>query len=297
VKESKKCKMVVEGDQYTLLILECFPDDVGRYECVAINQAGEARCEAEVTITGAAAAGAGAGAGTGTGATAKSSSSTASASATSTESKDKATAPAILEKMKAIMVNEGQSATFRCLINALPAPQVQWFKDDKQMKPSKYFVMTSTGQEHKLHITEAFPEDEGMYKLIATNSAGKLTLSAPLKVLKIPRKGGRKKKRVPEDEDTAPTVSPLEAVTVVEGSSATFTCNITKGSPPPTVQWYREGALIPQSRDFIMSVEGGTAKLTINMTYPEDTGKFTCRVTNPAGQVESSASLTVKSKK
>ena len=62
---------------------------------------------------------------------------------------------------------------------------MEWFKDDTKIKPSKYFIMTSQGQEHKLHITEAFPEDEGMYKIIATNSAGKLTLSAPLKVLSM----------------------------------------------------------------------------------------------------------------
>jgi len=268
VKENKKYKMVVEGDQYTLIILECSPADVARYECVAINQAGEARCEGDVTIAGGA-----------------SSTSTASASASSAEVKGAATAPTIIEKMKALIVNEGQSATFSCLINAQPAPQVQWFKDDKKIKPSKYFQMTSEGQEQKLHITEAFPEDEGMYKLIATNSAGKLTLSAPLKVL------------IPEDEDTSPEVTPLQAVTVIEGQPATFTCHVNKGSPPPTVQWYREGALIPQSRDFNMTVDSGKATLTINMTYPEDTGKFTCRVTNPAGQVETSAPLTVKSKK
>lgn len=39
-----------EDNLYTLLILEATPQDNGRYECVAINGAGEARCDAECVV-------------------------------------------------------------------------------------------------------------------------------------------------------------------------------------------------------------------------------------------------------
>lgn len=45
-----------------------------------------------------------------------------------------------------------------------------------------------------------------------------------------------------------------------------------------------------------MSFDGKTATLLITSTYEEDTGRFSCRATNPAGQVETSAMLTVKRK-
>lgn len=42
--------------------------------------------------------------------------------------------------------------------------------------------------------------------------------------------------------------------------------------------------------------EGDNAVLLIGNTYEEDSGTFTCRATNAAGQAEVSAKLVVKSK-
>jgi len=42
--------------------------------------------------------------------------------------------------------------------------------------------------------------------------------------------------------------------------------------------------------------EGANVVLLIATTYEEDSGTFTCRATNSAGQVERSAQLIVKSK-
>lgn len=43
--------------------------------------------------------------------------------------------------------------------------------------------MLKEGDTYILRISEAFPEDEGVYKCIATNPGGKVLLSANLKVL------------------------------------------------------------------------------------------------------------------
>lgn len=57
------------------------------------------------------------------------------------------------------------------------------------IKPSKYFQMQKEGDFCTLRISEAFPEDEGIYKCIAKNPAGEITTSANLRVL------GKTKKR------------------------------------------------------------------------------------------------------
>lgn len=45
-----------------------------------------------------------------------------------------------------------------------------------------------------------------------------------------------------------------------------------------------------------MVTEGNSVSLVIVNTYEEDSGVFTCRITNSVGQVETSAKLIVKSK-
>lgn len=44
-------KLLLEGDLYTFLILECSQQDEGHYECVASNGVGEARCGAQLVVS------------------------------------------------------------------------------------------------------------------------------------------------------------------------------------------------------------------------------------------------------
>ena len=47
---SVSCKMLNEGNQYTLLLLETSERDIALYQCVARNQFGECRCEAQLNL-------------------------------------------------------------------------------------------------------------------------------------------------------------------------------------------------------------------------------------------------------
>lgn len=212
-------KTLEEDEIYTLLIIEVVPDDSGKYECVAINNAGEARCDAECTVT------------------APSSTSKPSKPTTPTTEQS----PKLLEPLKDQTIREGQSAAFRCKISAKPVPTVQWHKGDKIIKPSKYFQMLKEGDYYTLKITEAFPEDEGVYKCVTKNPAGATETSANLKVL------------APDTQDVPPSLSPMKDVTVMEGSPAQFKTMIS-GKSKPTIQWFREGYVIPESPDFQVNI-------------------------------------------
>lgn len=86
-----------EDNQYTLLIIETVTDDGGNYECVAINNNGEARCEAPLVVQ-----------------------------PLELNNKPKSTisgkeqAPTITQPMSGQVIHEGQPATFSCKIAGQP---------------------------------------------------------------------------------------------------------------------------------------------------------------------------------
>jgi hypothetical protein len=53
----------------------------------------------------------------------------------------------------------------------------------------------------------------------------------------------------PDSGDVPPSLTNLEDVNVVEGSPVQFR-TLVSGTPLPTIQWMREGQIIPPSSDF-----------------------------------------------
>lgn len=90
---------------YTLLIIEAFPEDTGKYECVAINSAGEARCDAQLLVQ-----------------------QPSPATPSKTQPSKPATpgteqAPSVVEPLKGQVIREGQAVAFRCKISGRPGEQ------------------------------------------------------------------------------------------------------------------------------------------------------------------------------
>lgn len=211
-----KYKIVEEDNTYTLLIIETYQDDAGVYECVAVNNSGEARCNAECFI-----------------ASSKAPQKKPQQTAPGTEK-----APTLSEPLKDQTIKEGASVVFKTRVIGKPNPTAQWFKGPNIIKPSKFFQMSRDGEYYTLRISEAFPEDEGVYKCELANNLGKVTTSANLRVA------------APESQEALPTLSTMKDITVEEGSPAQFKTTITGKTKPTNVQWFRDGALIPESPDF-----------------------------------------------
>lgn len=222
-------KTLEEDEVYTLLIIEVVQEDSGKYECVAINNAGEARCEAECVVQAA-----------------SKPTKPESQSSPGTEK-----APTILEPLKDQTIREGQSVAFRCVISGKPMPQIKWQKGDKVIKPSKYFQMIKDGDVCTLRISEAFPEDEGVYKCVATSPVGTISTQANLKVL------------APDSQDILSKLTPMKDVIVPEGSPAQFKTSVTAGKPKPSIQWLRDGFLIPESPDFQVIIKNILVLITL----------------------------------
>ncbi|XP_055645258.1 titin-like, partial [Toxorhynchites rutilus septentrionalis] len=213
-----KYKILEEDNNYTLLIIEAYFEDSGKYECVAINSAGEARCDATCNVD---------------------TPHTPIIEKPATPGTERP--PTLVEPLKDRTVPEGQSVEFRTRVTGKPSPNAQWFKGDKQIKPSKYFQMTKDRDCFTLIVTEAFPEDEGEYLCIVSNAGGEVHTTASLKVV------------TPGMQDTAPKLTEMKDCVVDEGAPAQFKTQIVGKPNKVTVQWLREGLLIPESPDFQVS--------------------------------------------
>lgn len=62
-------------------------------------------------------------------------------------------------------------------------PTVKWFVHNKEIESDKFVVITTDNDGvSRLTISEAFPEDSGVYRCEATNSSGTASTSGELMV-------------------------------------------------------------------------------------------------------------------
>ena len=87
--------MLEDDGLYTLLIIEADSSDNGTYECVAINSAGEARCESTCYIE------------------------TPHSPTKMTESMKTGDAPKVFSPLRDAKIEEGQSVIFKCRIGGV----------------------------------------------------------------------------------------------------------------------------------------------------------------------------------
>lgn len=81
---------------------------------------------------------------------------------------------------------------------------------------------------------------------------------------------------------------------LVAGQRATVTCSIYEGDPPLTFVWLKDANVISKGSQNVETSEGaGYSTLTISPLSLQNSGNYTCVVSNAAGSDSTSSSLTV----
>ena len=76
-------------------------------------------------------------------------------------------------------------------------------------------------------------------------------------------------------------------------SRFTFQCRLQSDTAEPKIEWFKDNMPLA-SPDYQTSYHDGTATLTIEETFSEDTAKYTCKATTESSTIETSAVLTVR---
>ncbi|GFS49289.1 obscurin [Trichonephila inaurata madagascariensis] len=88
--------------------------------------------------------------------------------------------PRFAKTLRGVTCTLGETAVLECETDGSPEPSVTWLRDNQKIVKSKRLVTSSAGQKHSLTIKDACADDGGLYTVVATNSKGSASCSAPL---------------------------------------------------------------------------------------------------------------------
>lgn len=89
------------------------------------------------------------------------------------------TLPIFTQQLKDLRCCDGDSVRLECHVEGKPEPQIVWQKDGKQLnETSDDFITSYDSERSTLTIKRVYPEDEGEYVCIASNSIGETISSA-----------------------------------------------------------------------------------------------------------------------
>ncbi|XP_019717485.1 receptor-type tyrosine-protein phosphatase delta-like isoform X17 [Hippocampus comes] len=178
---------------------------------------------------------------------------------------------------------QGGVASFVCQAAGEPQPKIVWNKKGKKVSNQRFEVIEfDDGSGSVLRIQPLrTPRDEAIYECHASNSAGELTASTRLSVLR-------------EDQLPSgfPTIDMGPQLKVVERSrTATMLC-AASGNPDPEISWFKDFLPVNTSnnngriKQLRSESFGGTpirGALQIEMSEESDQGKYECVATNSDG--------------
>ncbi|XP_054077069.1 hemicentin-2 isoform X2 [Rissa tridactyla] len=169
-----------------------------------------------------------------------------------------------------------QPTVLYCDTNALPPPQLTWYKDGEPLSPSPGVLVLLGGR--VLQLPAVREEDAGRYTCEAANAAGQDRLHYQLEVLTAPAICGG-------TEDLAE-----EVIATINGTIH-FKCEAS-GHPVPTVSWLWNNipVVVSPQHQFL---EGGMV-LQVAAVEAGDAGSYTCIAENPVGSAEKHFALIVQ---
>ncbi|KAK4820389.1 hypothetical protein QYF61_025563 [Mycteria americana] len=160
-----------------------------------------------------------------------------------------------------VTVVKGSSASMKCLTDGTPAPTMSWFKNGHPLSLGTH--LTSSNEGMVLHFVKAAIGDTGKYTCVASNEAGDTSKHFSLEVLEPPYING-------SDQP--------EELSVIVNNPLELLC-ISSGIPVPKISWMKDGRPLLQNDNVHVLRE----VLRITSAQVEDTGRYTCLASSPAG--------------
>lgn len=192
--------------------------------------------------------------------------------------------PNILEKLSSeTIVDEKEDIELSVKADAYPPPTVKWFKDGKEISTSDPRVkLKIDGNNYVLKIHGANRDDSALYTVELKNEQGTIRDESRVHVRCAPK-----------------FRESLRDITCNENDTEIQMSVELDGYPKPKAKWYLGDIEVTETK--YRFVEEGDENISIFKCFikeatVETRGKYTCKVTNELGTVESSSNVTVNCK-
>lgn len=183
---------------------------------------------------------------------------------------------------KETTIHQGGELHLECRAEGVPAPLHSWVLPDRSVLTS---ATSSRGRitidtNATLHISAILPSDRGLYRCVASNSAGAASASVHIYMSSLPPV-----MQLPREEHLL--LSP--------GMPVYAHCS-ARGAPPPTLRWrIPNGTLVRPSQflhDNLFVLPNGT--LHIRKVGPKDFGNYECTASNAVGADKRTVSVKIE---
>uniref|UniRef100_A0A8C9TJ71 Ig-like domain-containing protein n=1 Tax=Scleropages formosus TaxID=113540 RepID=A0A8C9TJ71_SCLFO len=252
VRESEKCKIFSHHLTTSMELLNLTKADTGEYTCKATNQHGSDSCSAFLNVS--------------------------------------VFPPVFTTKPEPMTLYVGKQASIQCVVTGSTPLSVVWQKDNVSISSGENYRASVDKNRYTLEIVKLQVADQGTYICKASNIVGTDMCCTELSVIDKP---SFVKTLTPM---TVAVGNPLrlecQSLTVVEGQSAKFTCDVD-GIPTPTVTWIQEGEIIVSSQRHHVITTQYKSTFEIFSVQLSDEGSYTLVVENSGGKQEVQFSLTI----
>ncbi|XP_042341322.1 basement membrane-specific heparan sulfate proteoglycan core protein-like [Plectropomus leopardus] len=182
-----------------------------------------------------------------------------------------AQAPVVSVEPRASTVRQGESASFRCQVKSGAQPiTLEWKRANNQALPDNGKIGPDGSV---LTVANTRPENQGQYRCVAVNSAGRGTATATLNVKHAPKV----------------RLTPAGPLRVRMGDPVSVDCRAT-GRPSPTLSWKRQGSTLQLVTKEINDVN----TIQWAAVHPDDSGVYICQAGNNEGVTEVKVEIIVE---
>lgn len=186
-----------------------------------------------------------------------------------------------MKKIQPATIKEGDRLKLEVKVTGKPQPTVEWYKDNKRIVEEKRINIKTEGENSTLTIKSSTYNDRGVYKCVATNDSGSVTVTSDVAISRDLKRPEFKEKLLP--------------LLVTEHESTRLNVRVA-GNPLPTVEWYKDRTKIENEGRFklIDDEQEDLFSLVIEDVSKEDADMYKCVAVNEAGKSTCTAELSVK---